>query len=165
VLFVPAGRPPHRGGQPEAPYRDRLAMAELACAADVRFEASSLEAEREAGGPNYSIDTIRRVKADLAPGDRLFFVIGCDAFADIRTWHRWEEVVREAEWIVVSRPGSECGEEMVPAGAKVHWLRDVAVPVSSTGLRQRLRSGEAPKDWLPDAVVEYIRTKRLYRAV
>ena len=156
ILFVPAGRPPHRAGRPEAPYKDRLAMVELACTADSRFEASELEAEREDGGPNYSIDTIRRVKAQFAAGDRLFFVIGCDAFADIRAWHRWEEVVREAEWIVVSRPGAECGKDIVPPGTKVHWLRDVSVPVSSTQLRRKLRARESVREWLPVPVERYV---------
>ena len=166
VLFVPGGRPPHRGRSPEAPYQDRLAMVKLACEADARFEASDLEAERAGGKPNYSIDTIQRVKAELTAGDRLFFVIGCDAFADIRTWHRWEEVVREVEWIVVSRPGAECSENTVPAGTRVHWLRDVAVPVSSTDLRARLRAddgNDAVNEWLPAAVAEYLQNNGLYR--
>ena len=162
VLLIPVGAPPHRGGRPEAPYHDRYRMVELACEADARFEASDLEAERKDGRPNYSIDTIQRVTPDLAAGDRLFFVIGCDAFADIRTWHRWEEVVRGTEWIVVSRPGSECDEERVPGGARVHWLRDVAVPVSSTGLRRRLREDERVADWLPANVREFIRSRGLY---
>ncbi len=163
VLFVPVGRPPHRGRQPEAPYKNRLAMVELACAADPRFEASDLEAERPGGEPNYSIDTIHRVKADLTMGDRLFFVIGCDAFADIRTWHRWEEVVREVEWIVVSRPGTECSEDLVPAGTRVQWLRDLAVPVSSTELRRKLSANDSVDEWLPAATADYLRTNGLYR--
>lgn len=162
VLLIPVGAPPHRGGRPEAPYRDRYRMVELACEADARFEASDLEAERKDGRPNYSIDTIQRVTPGLAAGDRLFFVIGCDAFADIRTWHRWEEVVRGTEWIVVSRPGSECDEERVPGDARVHWLRDVAVPVSSTGLRRRLGVDERVADWLPANVREFIRSRGLY---
>ena len=162
VLLIPVGVPPHRGGRPEAPYADRYRMVELACEADARFVASDLEAEQEDGRPNYSIDTIQRVNSGLAAGDRLFFVIGCDAFVDIRTWHRWEEVVRGTEWIVVSRPGSECDEEKVPKGARVHWLRDVAVPVSSTELRRRLREDERVADWLPGNVRECIRSRGLY---
>ena len=162
VLLIPVGVPPHRGGRPEATYLDRYRMVELACEADTRFEVSDLEAERKDGRPNYSIDTIQRVKSGLACGDRLFFVIGCDAFGDIQTWHRWEEVVRGTEWIVVSRPGSECDEERVPRGARVHWLRDVAVPVSSTELRRRLREDERVADWLPGNVREFIRSRGLY---
>ncbi len=163
VLFVPVGVPPHRGGRPAAPYVDRRRMVEIACDEDVRFEVSDLEGERLDGRPNYSIDTIRTVKQDLATGDRLFFVIGCDAFADIRTWRRWEEVVREVEWIVVSRPGSECLEEAVPEGARVHWLRDVAVPVSSTELRRKLGEGKDVAESLPEQVTLYIEKHGLYR--
>ena len=164
VLLIPVGVPPHRGGRPEASYRDRYRMVELACEADARFEASDLEAERKDGRPNYSIDTIQRVTPGLAAGDRLFFVIGCDAFSDIRTWHRWEEVVGGTEWIVVSRPGSQCDEERVPGGARVHWLRGVAAPASSTELRRRLRADERAADWLPANVREFIRSRGLYAA-
>ena len=162
VLLIPVGVPPHRGGRPEATYTDRFRMVELACEADARFEASDLEAERKDGRPNYSIDTIQQVTSGLASGDRLFFVIGCDAFGDIQTWHRWEEVVRKTEWIVVSRPGSECDEERVPGRARVHWLRDIAVPVSSTELRRRLREDQRVADWLPANVREFIRSRGLY---
>lgn len=164
VLFIPVGVPPHRGGRPDASYLDRYRMIEIACEGDARFEASDLEAARTDGRPNYSIDTIHAVKEDLAAGDRLFFVIGCDAFADIRTWLRWEEVVREVEWIVVSRPGSECSEEAVPEGARVHWLRDVAVPISSTALRKGLGAGEDVAEWLPGEVGRYLEQRGLYRS-
>jgi len=164
VLFIPVGVPPHRGGRPVASHNDRHRMVEIACEGDARFEASDLEAERTDGRPNYSIDTIHAVKADLATGDRLFFVIGCDAFADIRTWRRWEDVVREVEWIVVSRPGSECSEEAVPEGTRVHWLRDVAIPISSTELRKKLGAGEDVAESLPGAVTRYIGQRGLYRS-
>lgn len=163
VLFIPVGVPPHRGGRPGASYIDRHRMIEIACERDARFEASDLEAARADGRPNYSIDTIHAVKKDLAVGDRLFFVIGCDAFADIQTWLRWQEVVREVEWIVVSRPGSECSEEAVPEGARVHWLRDVAVPISSTALRKGLGAGADVAEWLPGEVGQYIEQRGLYR--
>lgn len=164
VLFIPVGVPPHRGGRPGASYIDRHRMIEIACEGDPRFEASDLEAERTDGRPNYSIDTIHTVKEGLAVGDRLFFVIGCDAFADIRTWRRWEDVVREVEWIVVSRPASECSEESVPDGARVHWLRDVAVPISSTELRKRLGAGESVAESLPGEVDHYIEGRGLYQS-
>lgn len=163
VLFIPVGVPPHRGRRPGASYIDRHRMIEIACKGDARFEASDLEAARADGRPNYSIDTIHTVKEGLTAGDRLFFVIGCDAFADIRTWLRWEEVVREVEWIVVSRPGSECSEDTVPEGARVYWLRDVAVPISSTELRKKLGAGEDVADSLPGEVAQYIEDCGLYR--
>ncbi len=52
--------------------------------------------------------------------DTLFFIIGADAFADIRSWRRWEDVVAGVEFIVVTRPGhvydSPPGARVQPAG-------------------------------------------------
>ena len=150
VLFIPAAQPPHK--ETSVPWEHRFRMVELACAGEPRFEASRLE---EAQQRSYSIHTIERVNA---MGGRVFFVIGADAFAEIRTWHRWVDVVREVEFIVVTRPGHQY---TCPAGARVHRLETVAMPVSSSEIRQALARGEMPAE-VPAAVAEYIRANGLY---
>jgi nicotinate-nucleotide adenylyltransferase len=152
VLFVPAGRPPHK--EAATPYEDRYRMVEIACAADPRFVPSRLE---EGAGKSYSIHTIERVKA-MNPGP-LFFIIGSDAFAEIETWYRWQDVISTVEFIVVARPGHLIDP---PPGAIVHRLDDVALPVSSSEIRRLLAHGKMPPE-LPPAVAEYIRERRLYR--
>lgn len=151
VLFIPAGNPPHK--EAGASYEDRFRMVELACAADPRFEPSRIEEGRE---KSYSIHTIERL---AAPEQTLLFIIGADAFAEIRTWHRWEDVVRSVEFIVVTRPGHDYSS---PAGARVHRLDTVALPVSSSEIRQELAKGKTPAV-LPGAVAEYIQQRGLYR--
>jgi nicotinate-nucleotide adenylyltransferase len=152
VLFIPAANPPHK--EAGASYEDRYKMVELACAGDPRFIPSRLEEGRE---KSYSIHTIERVKADPNSG-QVYFVIGADAFAEIRSWYRWEDVVRETEFIVVSRPAHDYS---IPPGARVHRLETVALPVSSSETRQALARGETP-DELPPSVARYIREHRLY---
>jgi nicotinate-nucleotide adenylyltransferase len=155
ILFVPSNRPPHKGAH--APYEDRYRMVELACAADPRFVPSRLEEGQET---SYSIHTIERARGLDLPWNRLFFLIGADAFAEIRTWHRWKEVVESVEFIVVTRPGHAY---VAPAGATVHRLETVALPVSSSEIRQALARGETPPE-LPPAVAQYIHAHRLYGA-
>ena len=152
VLFVPAANPPHKPTSPGVTYEDRLRMVELACEADPRFEASRLEEGRE---KSYSILTIEKV---VAPDRELFFLIGSDAFAEIRTWYRWQDVVRLVEFIVVTRPGHEYEK---PPGARVHELDGMELPVSSSELRQKLSEGVLPDD-LPAAVASYIAGHQLY---
>jgi nicotinate-nucleotide adenylyltransferase len=155
VLFIPAGNPPHKHA--EASFENRYRMVELACAADPRFVASRLE---EGTAKSYSIDTIERVKADNAESlSMLFFIIGSDAFAEIQSWRRWEDVIRAVEFIVVARPGHEIA---FPPGARVHRLDSVELPVSSSDIRDALARGESPAE-LPSAVADYIRDHRLYR--
>ncbi len=165
VLFIPAANPPLK--DTGASYEDRYRMVELACAGEPRFEPSRLEEGKE---KSYSIYTIERVKAEndaentVKSGENtgknsVFFIIGADAFAEIRHWHRWEDVIRSVEFIVVARPGHSF---TAPPGARVHRLETVALPVSSSETRQALARGESPGE-LPVAVAEYIRDRGLYR--
>lgn len=155
VLFTPASFPPHKGGATSAGYEDRMRMVEIACAGDAVLEPSRIE---EGRGSSYSIQTIEKLQAER-PHDQIFFVIGADAFADIRTWHRWQDVVGAVEFIVVSRPGHAYE---VPEGARVHRLESVRMPVSSSEIRRKLAAGE-PAGELPPGVLEYIRSRGLYR--
>lgn len=152
VLFVPAANPPHKPASLGASYEDRWRMVELACQGEPRFEASRLE---EGGGKSYSIVTIERV---LAPDRAVFFIIGSDAFADIRTWYRWQDVVKAVEFVVVKRPGHEYS---APPHARIHELDGLDLPVSSSDIRESLAAGHLPGD-LPKRVGEYIAEHRLY---
>jgi len=151
VLFIPAANPPLK--EAGASYEDRYKMVELACAGAPRFEPSRLEAGRE---KSYSINTIERVKA---MNGEVFFIIGSDAFKEIQSWYRWREVIAAVEFIVVARPGHHY---TTPPGARVHRLETVALPVSSSEIRQQLAQGERPAE-LPAKVIEYICAHGLYR--
>jgi nicotinate-nucleotide adenylyltransferase len=153
VWFVPAAHPPHKLDQSSAAYEDRYRMVELACQADPRFVASRLE---EGGLKSYTIETIEKVRAkDEEP----YFIIGADAFAEIASWHRWQELLRLTDFIVVTRPGHNY---TAPPGARVHRLDTVALPVSSSEIRKALAHGELPSE-LPSSVAAYIANKGLYR--
>jgi nicotinate-nucleotide adenylyltransferase len=156
VWLVPAEKPPHKQGVTHAPYADRFAMVELACRNQPKLEASRLE---QGTASSYSIDTIEKVRARLDPSDKLFFVIGADAFAEIESWRRWQDVVREVEFIVVSRPGHRYD---IPEVATAHRLETIDLPVSSSEIRRKLAAGDDRVE-VPAAVLDYIRARGLYR--
>jgi nicotinate-nucleotide adenylyltransferase len=155
VLFVPAAHPPHKDPAGVTPYEDRFQMVEIACRRCPQFEASRLE---EGEQRNYTVDTLRRVQKQLAPGDRLFFLIGSDAFDDLESWKDWREVVKLTEFIVVSRPG---GSYRIPPKARVHHLDGLALPVSSSTIRERLAAGKLTPE-LPGEVRQFIEARGLY---
>ena len=120
IHFVPAHIPPHKQRHPVTSYFHRYAMVALATANHKAFRPSLLEAPAEAAGNeikgkkvkpdpgagvNYSIDTVRRLKQTLKKSDRLFFLIGIDAFKEIAGWREAEALFHECEFIVASRPG------------------------------------------------------------
>ncbi len=152
VLFVPAANPPHKSESTAASYEDRYRMLELACESDPRFVPSRIE---EGNERSYSIVTIEKL---WTPGQPLYFIIGADAFAEITTWYRWEDVIRLTDFIVVTRPGCEYD---APPGAHVHRLDTLALPVSSSEIRNKLANREIPAE-LPLKVAEYIRNSGLY---
>lgn len=153
--MIPAAVPPHKLHRLTAEWEHRFRMVELACAGQDRIEASSLEAGTVR---SYTIETLARLRALAGDSAKLWFIIGADAFAEIETWHRWTDVLREAEFVVVTRPGHDYS---VPPGARVHPLSAVNMPVSSSSIRELLARGEQPVE-LPPAVFEYIREHRLY---
>ena len=155
VLLIPAAHPPHKPNDQITPYEDRYQMVALACAGDPLLEASRLE---EGEQKSYSIDTIERVRQTLHPEDRLYFVIGADAFHEIETWHRWQDVIASVEFIVVTRPGHAY---VTPPGAKVSRLDTLALAISSSDIRHRLASGDQPAE-VPPEVWAYIREHHLY---
>ncbi len=157
VVFVPAGNPPHKDVQGVTSYKDRLEMVRLACIGNPKFEVSEIENGRER---SYTVHTLERFRKQLAPDDRLFFLIGADAFDELETWHRWKEVVRLTEFIVVSRPGTSYH---VASGASVLRLDEVQLPIASTVLRAKLAAGE-PTPELPASVREFIANRGLYRS-
>jgi len=198
VYFVPSHVPPHKR-QPMASYFHRYAMVALATSGDKAFLPSLLEAP-EAGGSgsakakpagqavNYSIDTCRRLKAALKKSDRLFFLIGIDAFQDIAHWHQPEALLAECEFIVASRPGYFLADvanslpeslrpkaavtkpfarqaatgDLVLRGATVHMLDGVNQNVSATVIRQAVAGKKALGKYLDPAVAAYIKKMELY---
>ena len=157
VLFVPAANPPHKKATDLTPYEDRFRMVELACAPYPKFTASRLEEGKER---SYTVDTLERFSKQLDTEERLFFLIGSDAFHELETWKRWQDVVKLTEFIVVRRPGDHYH---IPENAGFEPLDGLDLPVASTRIRARLRSGEATPE-LPTQVRKFIEERGLYGA-
>src|SRR5262249_13524835 len=113
IYFVPAAVPPHKPGLPISAFEHRYAMVALATARNAVFVPSLLEAtrpssvlqfraagEQHSGPPNYTLTTVRRLKSQLRGSDKLFFIVGADAFMHIAEWHQPESLLAEVEFIV-----------------------------------------------------------------
>jgi len=208
ILFVPANIPPHKQHQSVVPYFHRYAMVVLGTTGERAFVPSLLEAPdlgslaeqrptksrkhlaQNGPAPNYSIDTLRRLRQSLKGSDRVFLLIGIDAFSEIATWHQSEELFRECEFIVASRPGYSLADvanalperlrpapavtkpfakqpakgDLVLSGVSLHLLENVHQPISATAIRQAAAAKRPLKKFVPAAVEEYIKKMGLYRS-
>jgi nicotinate-nucleotide adenylyltransferase len=182
VLFVPCGKPPHKLRNHVTPYPHRFAMLALAARGEMKFVPSLLEAPKPDGEPNYSVETASRVRRVLSARDRLYFLLGLDAFLDLPNWKDYRRLLGLAEFIVVSRPsfdgrqlaevikearlaGHEPDTEAVlPLAAleAAHILGGVDVPVASRDIRRAARAGRPLTGLVPRPVEEYIVKEGLY---
>ena len=160
LLFAPAGRQPLKLGRAATGFADRLAMVSIACREDARFEPSSIDGPRQDGAPNYTVDTLARLR-EQEPGVELFCLVGMDSFLDMGRWREPEKLLTLAQWIVATRPGYLPGDA---AMGRVHALDTVYVDLSATGLRTRLLAGEQCDAEMPPGIGDYIRDHALYQA-
>ena len=162
VLFVPNGTPPHKPEGDRTPARHRFAMTGIAVADNPFFECSALELNRP--GPSYTVDTLAALRAER-PDAELFYITGLDAIADLMTWKRHEEVIAAASFIAARRPGTDPDvlRERLPAAyrERVLLLGSAEIGISATDIRERLRTGQAARYLLPDAVLAYAAKHRL----
>jgi nicotinate-nucleotide adenylyltransferase len=202
IHFIPANVPPHKQSQPLSEFAHRYAMIALATAQDKDFVPSLLEAPEDldstASGkgkkisvdkPNYTIDTVKRLKQSFKKADRLFVLIGIDAFADIAKWHQAEDLFRECEFVVASRPGFSLADvanalpaslrprqevtrpfhkqaaagDLVLRGATIHLLADVFQSISSTAIRQAVAAGKPLGRFVEPTVADYVKKTGLYK--
>jgi nicotinate-nucleotide adenylyltransferase len=105
VLFAPVGSQPLKPHGSTASFDDRVAMTRLAIAGEPAFAVSHVDAPAPTGRPNYTIDTLERLRAEMPGGGTLFCLMGADSFLGLRQWHRGAEIPFVAPLIVASRPG------------------------------------------------------------
>ena len=125
VLFVPAFIQPLKQDQQTADYHHRFAMLALATQGRREFVVSNLEGPKESSTPNYSLNTIRELKRRLHKADKLYFLLGIDAFLGIDRWHKPAELLRECEFIIASRPGFSMGELAAALPEELRPRKDV----------------------------------------
>jgi nicotinate-nucleotide adenylyltransferase len=202
VHFVPANVPPHKQSRTVTPYFHRYAMVVLATMGEKAFVPSVLEAPgavtdsasgskgraAKDAAPNYTIDTVKRLKESLKKIDRVFFLIGMDAFSEIAHWHQAEALFRECEFIVASRPGYSLADvanalpekirppksvsqpfakqpatgDLVLSGATIHLLENVHQAISATAIREAVVAKKPLRKFVDAAVEEYIKKEGLY---
>lgn len=180
VLLIPTRLPPHKRERHLTPFLHRYAMVALACAGHPGLVPSLLEAEEEGpGGPNYSIVTVSKVAAGLRPQDHLYFLVGADAFLEIREWKEPAQLLDSCDFIVVSRPGFPIDRiaEALPAGLRagdgtadsiplrrrrLHLLTTVHFDISASAIRGLAAQGKSLCGLVPDAVGDYIQKLGLF---
>jgi nicotinate-nucleotide adenylyltransferase len=164
VVFLPTGQPWQKPVG-VSPAEDRYQMTVIATASNPAFEVSRVEIDHP--GPTYTVDTLRRLRAELGEHTRLYFITGADAVLHILTWKDRDEVLALAEFIAATRPGHDLAKlgELVPRfRERLHPMEIPMLAISSTEIRARVARGAPIQYLVPDGVVRYVAERGLYRS-
>lgn len=129
VLFAPVGAQPLKPQGSTAAFDERLAMTRLAIANEPGFAMSLVDTPTSSGTPNYTLETLLGIRAELPEGSALFCLMGADSFRSLRSWHRVAEIPFAAQLIVASRPGQSLDDlsAALPAGLKIEPAPDLTL--------------------------------------
>ena len=182
VHFVSTGMPPHR----TTPYADatqRLHMVQAALQGNPHFVADAREAYRT--DACYSVDTLKSLRNETGVQQPLCLLLGSDAFLQLHTWHKWQQLFDLAHIVVMQRPGRPLGNLMThadrslqqeyaarlaPSPKALHEqpnghivaLDMPGLDISATDIRQRVASKKSIRYLVPDSVAHYILTHEIY---
>ena len=180
VLILPSLTPPHRTDQPRASAFHRFAMAALAVSGLDGLVISDLELRAE--GPSYTSLTLQHLHRSGTAAGQLYFILGSDAFVEVKTWHDYPALLDLCHFLVISRPGTpvdrlpiqlpDLAERMrpvrdagQPSATSLIFLVNADTPdVSSTEVRRQIAAGESIEEMVGAPVADHIRRHRLYVA-
>lgn len=181
VLLIPGASPPHKVKRDISPFDDRFAMATMAAEASPFLEVIDLEGRRL--GFSYSIDTLKEIHRTYGPGLELFFLIGMDAFLEIKSWKNYRDLFHETNFVVINRPGFSDKEfgplllsmdlgfkpggknntyELPSSGYSVIFKELTLFSISSTRIRELTAAGRSIRFLVPEKIRSYIEEKGLY---
>ena len=166
VLFMPAGSPAFKQGNPVTNSEQRYAMTLLATAANPAFDVSRFEIDRP--GVTYTVDTLEALRRVYPDNVKLFFITGADAILDILSWHAADRMAPLATFIAATRPGYDINQactriELSGLPFDVSYIEIPALAISSTNIRERIRMGKSVRYLTSESVIGYIRKNNLYR--
>ena len=170
VMFVPAGKPPHKLDKPISPAAQRLEMVKLVLDEYADFSVSDYEIVNQRK-TSYTINTLRALQAAF-PERRFRLMMGMDNFQELHTWHKYQEIISDFELIVFTRPKTkrtalahitEKFGNRFSSKLENSIIDTVDVDISSTEIRERVANDEDLSGLVLPSVAEYIIENGLYK--
>ena len=164
IRLIPAKKPPHKSNQAYISEMDRFAMCEIISELYPWLVAENFELCQNR--VSYTYYTVKYFKK-LMPDAKLFLVIGGDMLASFQTWFKWQEILKYASLACIAREDGEYenllsfANKLCQSG-EIFLINTQSFAVSSTKIRKMIEKNENYSCYLPEKIVQYIRTRNLY---
>jgi nicotinate-nucleotide adenylyltransferase len=182
IIFVPSSRPPHKLEAKITSFNHREQMIRLAIEDNVNFSFSEVEKLR--AGKSYSVETVEYILNKYMDNLELFFIVGQDAFQAVTTWKDWDRLLLLCNFAVMTRPGyddmrlteilpKEFAAKFIydkkidgftgPTGHTVYFRHTSFLDISSSNMKEMVKTGKSIRYLTPDKVRQYILKNSLYK--
>lgn len=165
VVFVPAGRPPHKTSPRMTDAMSRRDMVEAAITRNSSFQLSTSDLDLAA--PSFTFELLERL-ADTRTHGQLVFIMGEDSLYEFGTWKNPERILELASLAVARRPLSPHVVRRNPnvsgLARRLEWITAPPCGISSTDIRDRVQTGQSIRYMVPDEVRSYIEVHGIYSA-
>ncbi len=167
VLFVPSGVSYMKDQSEILDAKKRVHMTGLAIEDNPHFALSTIEIDRD--GNSYSYETLETLRKQN-PNTEYFFLVGSDTLFALETWKHPEILLPSCTILVAVRDGVPMEKMQEHAkyleekfGGRIELLKTPNIEISATDIRNRLAANRDVKYFVPDAVLEFIQKKGLYK--
>ncbi|MEA2038811.1 MAG: nicotinate-nucleotide adenylyltransferase [Thermodesulfobacteriota bacterium] len=181
VYLIPSASPPHKIKESVTSFEHRLAMVSLALGDSLMIEALDMEGKRP--GLSYSIETVKELYYKFSPAPEIFFILGMDAFIEIKTWREYHKFLDYNHFVIIQRagyppegieslimdlaPGAKKALEadtfVTPTGKTIVLKALTLLDISSTRIREMVGIGKSIRFLVPEPVRQYIIQNGLYK--
>lgn len=146
---------------------DRYNMLKLVCDKNKNFEVSRIEIDSQR--PLFTIETLEKFKRKYLDYE-IALTLGSDNLRELSTWNRVEDLVKHFKIYVIKRDKDNV-EEIISKNELLSNNKNSFIIVqnyitnslSSTFVRNNLKSGKSINYLVPEEVIKYIEKHKLYK--
>ena len=167
IIFMPSGDPPHKLAKNITDGLLRLEMTRMVVECNEKFSVSDYEIKKK--GKSYTYETINHF-SDIYKGTQWYFIAGLDSLMNIHEWAKPEKIFEKCKVIILVRSGFKNYEVMERKekiektyGTEIILLDIPRLDISSTDIRDRLRSNRYCGHLMPRDVEHFAKSVGLYK--
>lgn len=157
IWFIVSPLNPFKNSENLLNEYNRLHLVQKAIESDFRLKASDIEFSLPK--PSYTVHTLAYLK-EKYPDHSFSLIMGSDGFQNLDKWKNPETIIADYQIIVYKRPGFEVDNKL---NANIKIIDTSLLEISSTHIRNLIKSGKSIKYLVPASVEEEIMASGLFK--
>ncbi|MDU1832137.1 MAG: nicotinate-nucleotide adenylyltransferase [Finegoldia magna] len=166
VWFVPTGNPNFKQDKKVTDKLTRYEMVKLSTQDNDKFKVCDYEIEKS--GVTYSWETMKYFRENYEHD--FYFIMGEDSLISVETWENAEDFLKNTKILACIRrqeENSKLDEKISDLKSKGYFVEKIPtsfIDISSTKIREKAKSNQDFRYFIPEKVYEYIVRNKLYES-